>query len=149
MQIRDIMHPDVKTTSPDDTFAHVAALLHEHAISSVVVTDGDRLAGIVTERDLVNLVADGKDPQTTKVGERMTTNLDTVDPRTDIAEAAEHMARLNIRHLPVVDEGRLAGIISIRDLTNWAVHELTAGHELPDLERSHTTLSAAAQIERP
>jgi CBS domain-containing protein len=149
MQIRDIMHPDVKTTSPDDTFAHVAALLHEHAISSVVVTDGDRLAGIVTERDLVNLVADGKDPQTTKVGERMTTNLDTVDPRTDIAEAAEHMARLKIRHLPVVDEGRLAGIISIRDLTNWAVHELTAGHELPDLERSHTTLSAAAQIERP
>jgi CBS domain-containing protein len=108
--------------------------------------EGDRLAGIVTERDLVNLVADGKDPQTTKVGERMTKNLDTVDPRTDIAEAAEHMARLNIRHLPVVDEGRLAGIISIRDLTNWAVHELTAGHELPDLERSHTALSAAAQI---
>jgi CBS domain-containing protein len=149
MQIRDIMHPDVKTTSPGDTFAHVAALLHEHAISSVVVMEGDRLAGIVTERDLVNLVADGKDPQTTKVGERMTKNLDTVDPRTDIAEAAEHMARLKIRHLPVVDEGRLAGIISIRDLTNWAVHELTAGHELPDLERSHTTLSAAAQIERP
>jgi signal-transduction protein with cAMP-binding, CBS, and nucleotidyltransferase domain len=79
----------------------------------------------------------------------MTTKLDTVDPRTDIAEAAEHMARLKIRHLPVVDEGRLAGIISIRDLTNWAVHELTSGHELPDLERSHTTLSAAAQIERP
>jgi CBS domain-containing protein len=149
MQIRDIMHPEVKTTSPGDTFAHVAVLLHEHAISSVVVMEGDRLAGIVTERDLVNLVADGKDPQTTKVGERMTKNLDTVDPRTDIAEAAEHMARLKIRHLPVVDEGRLAGIISIRDLTNWAVHELTAGHELPDLERSHTTLSAAAQIERP
>jgi CBS domain-containing protein len=149
MQIRDIMHPDVTTTSPDDTFAHVASLLHEHAISSVVVMEGERLAGIVTERDLVNLVADGKDPRTTKVGDRMTTNLDTVDPRTDIAEAAEHMARLKIRHLPVVDEGRLAGIISIRDLTNWAVHELTSGHELPDLERSHTTLSAAAQIERP
>ncbi len=148
MQIRDIMHADVKTTSPDDTFAHVASLLHEYAISSVVVMDGDRLAGIVTERDLVNLVAEGKDPQTTKVGERMTKDLDTVGPRTDIAEAAEHMARLKIRHLPVVDEGRLAGIISIRDLTNWAVHELTAGHELPDLERSHTTLSAAAEIDR-
>ena len=148
MQIRDIMHADVKKTSADDTFAHVATLLHEHAISSVVVMDGERLGGIVTERDLVNLVADGKDPQTTKVGERMTRDLDTVDSRTDIAEAAEHMARLRIRHLPVVDDDRLVGIISIRDLTNWAVQELTAGHELPDIERSHTALSAAAQIDQ-
>ena len=148
MQIRDIMHADVKTTSADDTFVHVATLLHEHAISSVVVMDGDRLAGIVTERDLVNLVAEGKDPKTTKVGDRMTRDLDTVNSRTDIAEAAEHMARLRIRHLPVVDDDRLVGIISIRDLTNWAVQELTAGHELPDIERSHTALSAAAQIDQ-
>jgi CBS domain-containing protein len=148
MQIRDIMHADVKATSADDTFAQVAKLLHDNAISSVVVLDGERLVGIVTERDLVNLVADGKDPRTTKVGERMTRDLDTVGPKTDVAEAAEHMARLKIRHLPVVDEGTLVGIISIRDLTNWAVHELTAGHELPDLERSHTTLSAAARIEQ-
>ena len=146
MQVKDIMHGDVQTTSPDDTFAHVAALLHDNAISSVVVMQGDRIAGIVTERDLVNLVADGKDPQTTSVSDRMTTDVDTIGPRTDIAEAAEHMARLKIRHLPIVDEDRLVGIISIRDLTNWAVHELTAGHELPDLERSHTALSAAAQI---
>jgi CBS domain-containing protein len=149
MRVKDIMHADVKTTSPEDSFAHVASLLHEHAISSVVVMDGDRLAGIVTERDLVNLVADGLDPRATTVGDRMTRDLDTVGPRTDIAEAAEHMARLRIRHLPVVDDGRLVGIISIRDLTNWAVQELTAGHELPDLERSHTALSAAAQINQP
>ncbi|HEX9716510.1 MAG TPA: CBS domain-containing protein, partial [Actinomycetota bacterium] len=123
-------------------------LLHDNAISSVVVMDGDRLAGIVTERDLVNLVAEGLDPRTTKVGDRMSTNLDTVEPRSDIAEAAEHMARLRIRHLPVVDKGKLVGIISIRDLTNWAVEEITGGHELPDLERSHTALSAAAEINR-
>ena len=146
MQVKDIMHGDVQTTAPDDTFAHVAALLHDNAISSVIVMEGDRIAGIVTERDLVNLVADGKDPQTTSVSDRMTRNVDTVGPRTDIAEAAEHMARLKIRHLPIVDEERLVGIISIRDLTNWAVQEMTAGHELPDLERSHTALSAAAQI---
>lgn len=149
MQVRDIMHADVTTTSPDGTFAQVASLLHQHTISSVVVMEGDRLAGIVTERDLVNLVADGGDPQTTKVADRMSTNLDTVGSRTDIAEAAEHMARLRIRHLPVVDDDRLVGIISIRDLTNWAVEELTGGHELPDLERSHTALSAAAQVNEP
>ena len=148
MQVRDIMHTDVTTTSPEDTFDHVATLLREHGISSVVVLDAGMLAGIVTERDLVNLVADGRDPKATKVAERMSRDLDTVDPKTDIAEAAEHMARLKIRHLPVLQEGTLAGIISIRDLTNWAVHELTSGHELPDLERSHTALSAAAEVNR-
>ena len=148
MQVADIMKANVKSASPGDSFANVARLLHDNAISSVVVMDGDRLAGIVTERDLVNLVAEGLDPRTTKVGDRMSTNLDTVEPRSDIAEAAEHMARLRIRHLPVVDKGKLVGIISIRDLTNWAVEEITGGHELPDLERSHTALSAAAEINR-
>jgi CBS domain-containing protein len=148
MQVRDIMHTDVKTTSPGDTFEQVASMLHDHGISSVVVLDEGNLVGIVTERDLVNVVAEGRDPRTTTVGERMTRDLDTVEPKTDIAEAAEHMARLKIRHLPVMQEGALAGIISIRDLTNWAVHELTSGHELPDLERSHTALSAAAEVNR-
>jgi CBS domain-containing protein len=148
MQVRDIMHADVKTTAPTDTFDNVAKVLRENGISSVVVVEGGKLAGIVTERDLVNLVADGGDPRTTKVADRMTKDLDTVDPKTDIGEAADHMARLKIRHLPVLQDSELAGIISIRDLTNWAVHELTSGHELPDLERSHTALSAAAEVNR-
>jgi CBS domain-containing protein len=148
MQVRDIMHADVKTTAPTDTFDNVATVLRENGISSVVVVENGKLAGIVTERDLVNLVADGGDPKTTTVAERMSKDLDTVDPKTDIAEAAGHMARLKIRHLPVLQDGELAGIISIRDLTNWAVHELTSGHELPDLERSHTALSAAAEVNR-
>jgi CBS domain-containing protein len=148
MQVRDIMHADVKTTAPTDTFDNVATVLRENGISSVVVVENGKLAGIVTERDLVNLVADGGDPKTTTVADRMSKDLDTVDPKTDIAEAAGHMARLKIRHLPVLQDGELAGIISIRDLTNWAVHELTSGHELPDLERSHTALSAAAEVNR-
>jgi CBS domain-containing protein len=148
MQVRDIMHIDVKVASPEDTFEEVARVLHEHGISSVVVMDGATLAGIVTERDLVNLVSDGGDPKTTKVGERMTRELDTVGPKADIAEAADHMARLKIRHLPVLEQGELVGIISIRDLTNWAVHELTGGHELPDLERSHAALRSAVEIEK-
>ena len=148
MQVKDIMHGDVKTATPDDTFAAVATTLHDNAISSVVVMDGTSPAGIVTERDLVNLVADGQDPGSTQVSSRMTTKLDTVSSRTDVAEAAEHMARLRIRHLPVVDDGTLVGIISIRDLTNWAVQELTSGSELPDLQRSHATLSALGEVNR-
>ena len=148
MQVKDIMHADVKTAAPSDTFAAVASVLKDNAISSVVVTDGQRPVGIVTERDIVNLIADGQDPTTATVEDRMSTNLDTVNSRTDLAEAAEHMARLKIRHLPVVEDAKLVGIISIRDLTNWAVQELTSGHELPDLERSHAALSAAAEVNR-
>ncbi len=148
MQVGEIMKSNVKTTSPEDTFAHVAKLLHDNGISSVVVMDGGELAGIVTERDLVNVVADGADPKAITVGERMTRDVDTVGPRTDLAEAAEHMARLRIRHLPVMDRGKLVGIISIRDLTSWAAEELSGGHELPDIRRSHTALSAAAKINR-
>jgi CBS domain-containing protein len=148
MQVGEIMNSDVKTAGAEDTFADVAKLLHENGISSVIVKDGDALSGIITERDLVNVVADGLDPSSVKIGDRMTRDLDTVEPRTDIAEAAEHMARLKIRHLPVCEGPTVVGIISVRDLTNWAVSELTGGHELPDLERSHTTLSAAAEINR-
>jgi CBS domain-containing protein len=148
MQVGAIMKTDVKTASPDDSFADVARLLHDNRISSVVVLRRGKLAGIVTERDLVNVVADGVDPKQVKVKDRMTTNLDTVSTTTDVAEAAEHMARLQIRHLPVVDRGKLVGIISIRDLVTWAVEELTGGHELPDIERSHTALSAAAELNR-
>jgi CBS domain-containing protein len=148
MQVGEIMKTDVKTASADQTFADAAKLLHEHGISSVIVKDGDSVSGIITERDIVNVVADGQDPAAVKIGERMTRDLDTVEPRTDIAEAAEHMARLRIRHLPVCDASGVVGIVSIRDLTNWAVSELTGGHELPDLERSHQTLEAAAEINR-
>lgn len=148
MQVGDIMKKDVKTARANDTFADVAKILHDNRISSVIVKTDKGPAGIVTERDLVNVVADGLDPKTVRLSDRMTTNLATVEPRTDIAEAAKLMAERGIRHLPVMEKGNLAGIISIRDLTSWAVEEMTGGHELPDLERSHAALSAAMEAKR-
>ena len=110
MHVAEIMQTNVKTATPDATFAEVARLLHDNSISSVVVMEGDRLAVIVTERDVVNMVAEGVDPREVSIGDRMTRDLDTVESRTDIAEAAEHMARLQIRHLPVVERGSVAGM---------------------------------------
>jgi CBS domain-containing protein len=148
MQVGDIMTRDVQTANATDTFADVARTLHANRISSVIVMDEGRLAGIVTERDLVNAVAEGADPHEEAVGGRMTRDLATVESRTDIADAAAMMAQRGIRHLPVVDRGELAGIVSIRDLTNWAVNELTGGHELPDLERSQAALAAHVEVKR-
>jgi CBS domain-containing protein len=149
MQVGEIMHTNVKTAAADDTFADVAKVMRTNGISSVVVMDGSKLAGIVTERDIVNLVAAGGDPQTVKVAHGMTRrDIETVAPKTDIAQAADHMANRNIRHLPVVDTGKLVGIISIRDLTRWAAEELSGGHEMPDIERSHRALQAASELQR-
>ena len=91
-------------------------------------------------------MAEGVDPQTVTVGERMTKDLATIDRKTDLADAAKLMAERRIRHLPVLDKGSLAGIISIRDLTSWAIDEMTGGHELPDLERSTAALSAFGEV---
>jgi len=148
MQVGDIMTNDVKTAGPDASFTEAAKILHDNRISSVIITEGDRVAGIITERDLVNLVAEGRDPSSAKVGDRMTRELATVEPRTDIVDAAQLMAERRIRHLPVMDKGSLSGVISIRDLTNWAVEEITGGHELPDLVRSRAALAAHAEIKR-
>jgi CBS domain-containing protein len=150
MQVGDMMHADVKTASPDETFADVAKLMRLHGISSVVVLDGAKLAGIVTERDIVNLIAAGGDPHEVKVAHGMTRrDLETVSPKTDIAEAAEHMVSRGIRHLPVTDtRGKVIGIISIRDLTRWAAEELSGGHEMPDIARSHKALKAASELSR-
>ncbi len=148
MRVADIMHRNVVTVNGQDTLAEAAQVLRDHGISSVVVKGDRGPSGIVTERDFVSLVADGLDPAATKVKDRMSRDLATVEPKADIADAAKLMADRGIRHLPVVERGRLAGIISIRDLMTWAVEEMTGGHELPDLERSSAALSAAVQVER-
>ena len=149
MQVGDIMHTDVKAASAEATFADVAKVMRTHGISSVVVLEGKKLSGILTERDIVNLVAAGGDPHSVKVAQGMTRrDIVTVSPKTDISEAAELMVSRNIRHLPVKDRDRIVGIISIRDLTKWAAEELAGGHEMPDIARSHKALQAASELQK-
>jgi len=150
MHVADIMNTEVKTAEADDTFADVAKLMRSHGISSVVVLDkAGKLSGILTERDIVNLVAAGGDPQSVKVVHGMTRrHLETCASKTDITEAADRMVSMNIRHLPVVDGGKVVGIVSIRDLTRWAADELSGGHEMPDIERSQKALRAASELQR-
>ena len=110
MQVADVMHTDVKTADAEDTFADVAKTMRD-GISSVVVLNG-KLAGIVTERDIVNLVAAGGDPHTGAGGRHDARDLETITSD-DLADAAERMVACNIRHLPVVDRGKVVGIVSI------------------------------------
>ncbi len=88
----------------------------EQQTGSLLIMDGDDLVGIVTERDIMKAVARGRDVETTPVSEIMTRVVLTVAPDTSLHEAARHMAARWIRHLPVVADGRVIGMVSQRDL---------------------------------
>jgi predicted transcriptional regulator len=75
-------------------------------------------------------------------------DLITVTSKTDLSEAAGQMVSRNIRHLPVVDDDDVIGIVSIRDMTRWAAEELSGGHEMPDIAGSHAALQAASELQR-
>ena len=102
--------------SPSDSLRATATLMWKQQTGSLLVMDGDTLLGIVTERDVMKAVARGSDPETTPVSAIMTTNVISVTPTTTLPEAARHMATRWIRHLPVVADGQVMGMVSQRDL---------------------------------
>jgi CBS domain-containing protein len=114
----------VETVSPQTTVRTAVQRMNERKIGALLVTEGDRPIGIFTERDvLVRVVAAGRDPQTTSVDEVMTRNLIVVQPDISVGEAMLVITRRRCRHLPVVDERGLRGLISIGDLTSWVVRD--------------------------
>ena len=104
--------------SKPDTAREAAKQMAEKDIAAIVVTDdGGKLLGIVTERDLTRrVIAGNRDADKTTVGEIMTGNPDTLAPRDSALDALELMRTRKYRHLPVVDDGRVVGMVSIRDL---------------------------------
>jgi CBS domain-containing protein len=105
------------TDSATDTLRSAAERMWREQTGSLLVMDGGRLAGIITERDLLRAVALGADLATATVDEAMTTEVFTVPPDMPLRDAAREMAVRWIRHLPVVDGGQVLGVISMRDVT--------------------------------
>jgi CBS domain-containing protein len=102
---------------PASSVFEAARLMTERGIGAVPVVDGDRLAGIFTERDLMTrVVAAGLDPSTTSVRDVMSTDLVVADVMEGCDETLPRLQKARVRHLLVLKEGRLAGIVSLRDL---------------------------------
>ncbi len=114
--VADLMSSPVVTAQADETVVDAATRMTEKGVGSVVVVDGQRPVGILTERDMVRFGASGADPRQSKVAEWMTEHPDTVDPTLPVVEAFESLSERNYRHIPVVSDGNVIGIVSMRDL---------------------------------
>ena len=110
------------TVAADATLGEAAAKMAERAVGAVVVLEGERIAAILTERDVMKAVAAGKDGSA-PVSEWMTRHPDTIEPTDTTDHAASLMIHGGFRHLPVVDEGKVLGIVSIRDLMRVALDD--------------------------
>ena len=114
--VADIMSSPPVTATPSETIAVAAGRMREERVGSVVVVDGTRPIGILTERDLVRFGASGADGSASKVSEWMTEDPDTVAPEVEVVDAWKSLAEHGYRHIPVVSNGELVGIVSMRDL---------------------------------
>ena len=107
----------VASLGPGATVLEAALLMNERGIGSVIVIDNDRLAGIFTERDVLRrVVAEQRDPATTKLADVMTSPVACAAPHTTLDEIRQVMRERRIRHVPVVNAKRVLGMISIGDL---------------------------------
>ena len=114
------MTRELLTIEPDARLAEAARRMTDRGVGAVLVFDGDRLAGILTERDLLKALARGYTEDAT-VSQWMTRSPDTVDADEATAHAASLMIHGGFRHLPVLDGGKVVGILSIRDLMRVAL----------------------------
>ncbi len=116
MRITELMIRDLAALEAADTAERAAKLMREKNIGAVLVTEGGRLTGIATERDLVTKVLAPGRPATTPIGEIMTANPETAREGASVAECIVLLRDANFRHLPIVDhEKRPIGIVSTRD----------------------------------
>ncbi|MDN6486836.1 MAG: CBS domain-containing protein, partial [Ancrocorticia sp.] len=113
------------TAPPTASIREVVHLLADRRIGAIIVMDGEKIAGIISERDIVRFVRESGD-SATSVSHIMTSGVTTCSPEDDIADLASVMTTRKIRHLPVVDEGKLIGIVSIGDIVKGRLDELQA-----------------------
>ena len=135
MPLADAMTVRVVSVRPEETVQVAIARMLEENVGSVAVCEGHRLQGIFTERDVLRLAGEGRDFGEIRVRDVMTTQVFTLTPDVDIADAARVMREKKIRHVPVVEDGNVLGMIGIRDVMGALVERVWAAHD----ETAHDT----------
>ena len=126
--VRTVMeHKKLLTAPPETTVADAAQMLAHWKVGAVMVVDNQALVGIFTERDAVfRVIAQGRDPRTTRLADVMTSAPQTVDPDKSFGYALMVMHENRFRHLPVVENGKLVGIVSARNALDPDLEEFAA-----------------------
>jgi CBS domain-containing protein len=116
--VREVMTESVITAEPTRSLREIAGLMRERNVGSVVLVDGSRPIGFITDRDLaLSVVADGRDP-VSRSGDHASSPVITAEPDMDVEEAAEKMIRHGVRRLVVIEAGSLAGVVTLDDITS-------------------------------
>jgi CBS domain-containing protein len=131
MAIADVMRTRVVAVDAADSARLAVLRMLEESVGSVAVTDGGKLVGIFTERDVLALAGEATDLDAVRVGDVMTREPVTVDARVAVLDAARLMGERRIRHLPVVEGEHLLGMVGIRDVLGSLVERLWQTHD-PD-----------------
>jgi CBS domain-containing protein len=133
--IRDVMTPGPETIQADRPAAEAAKLMEQADAGMIPVMDNGDLLGTVTDRDIaIRLVAEGKDPQATPVREIASTSIVTIEPDRDLDEALQLMAKHQVRRLPVVEDGRLVGVLAQADVAREG-NEKEVGHTVEEISK--------------
>lgn len=135
MQVRDLMNPGVVSITPGESAALAARLLSRHNVGSLPVCGEDgNLRGIVTDRDIITrCIAAEEDPAQTPVRDIMTRNCTTVSPDDDPREATRLMAAKQVRRLPVVEKGKVVGMVSLGDLATSHAFDMETSKALSEI----------------
>jgi CBS domain-containing protein len=118
MKLRDLMIKNVITVSPDGTITAAAQIMRVHRIGCLVVTADGLVRGILTDRDLLTCLAAAHDPQDCTVTIHMTASVAVDRPDEELIRAAEKMAQMQIKRLPIIEDNRLVGLISFSDIAD-------------------------------
>jgi len=138
MVVKDLMNPGVVSVEPTSTAAAAARLISRHNVGALPVCGGDgKLRGMVTDRDIVlRCVAAEDDPAQTPVRDIMTRSCVTVSPNADCREAARLMSAQQVRRLPVVEEGKVVGMLSLGDLAKCHRFDMEAAQALSEISEN-------------
>jgi len=119
--VKEAMTAEVKVATPSQSLTDAASLMKQEDVGSVPVVDGERLVGVLTDRDIVvRGIADGSDPRSVQVGDIASRDVVTVRPDDDLDEALRLMGQHQVRRLPVVDDGQLVGVLAQADVAHEA-----------------------------
>ena len=126
LRVKDVMeHRSLLATTPGTSVTRAAKLMATRGVGAILIREGERLLGIFTERDaLFRLLAEGRDPHTTRLAEVMTAQPQTIHPDEPFVRALRMMHEGKFRHLPVVEFERPVGVVSVRDALDEDLYEL-------------------------